>query len=167
MPEWTPTQDAPDTRKVAPNLLAFIGANNAAAIRWANGGTSLPAFKRLWESAEGRIHKYFPDLMILRESVNARDAAQGIDVDYELLLELQVTGKAADAVTRLAKTYIAAVESMLVNIPPEILVAGTTLGMPRVQELGHDLGQEGKLSSQYFRAPRVRIRWTFSEMNYG
>lgn len=162
---WVPPLEAPDTRLVVPNLLAFIATNSAAAATWANGNQPLPGFAKVWNSAEGRVHKAFPDFMILRESVNARDAAQGLEIDFELLTEIEVVEKTADSVTALAKVYVAAVESMFVNIPPPVLMANTSLSMARVQELGHDLGQEGKLGSQYFRAPRVRIRWMFTEVS--
>lgn len=167
MTDWTPTIESPDTRLLVPNLLAFISAKSAAAATWANGGQTLPGFAKVWNSAEGRVHKYFPDLMVLSESANAREAAQGIEVDFELLFELEVVDRTADAVTERAKKYVAALESMLLNIPPETLMAGTTLSMAMVQEIGHDLGGQGKLSSQHFRAPRVRIRWKFTEVDDG
>jgi hypothetical protein len=164
---WQPTLESPDTTKLVPNLLAYIVTHSAAAATWANGGQALPGFAKVWNSAEGRVHKYFPDLMVLSESVNAREAAQGIEIDFELLFELQVVDKGADAVTERAKKYAAAVESMLLNIPPETFMAGTSLSMATVQEVGHDLGVQGKLNSQHFRAPRVRVRWKFTEVGDG
>lgn len=162
---WEPTNEAPDTRKLVSNLLAFIVANSAAAATWANGGSTLPGFAKVWNSAEGRVHKYFPDVMVLSESAVAREAAQGIEVDFELLFEIEVVGKTADTVTELAKKYVAALESMLVNIPHATLMAGTSLSLAMVQEMGHDLGAQGKLNSQHFRAPRVRVRWKFTEVD--
>ncbi len=161
---WEPTIEAPDTRKLVPNLLSFVATNGAAAATWANGGATLPGFAKIFNSSEGRHHKYFPDLMVLSESVGARDAAQGIEIDVELLFEIEVVDKTAELVTERAKKYVAALESMLVNIPPETLMAGTTLSMRQVVELGHDLGQQGRLNSQHFRAARVRIRWRFTEV---
>lgn len=155
---WTPTLD---TRPLAVNLLAFIRANSAAAATWANGGAALEGFKKVWNSAEGRFHKYFPDVMVLSESVNVREAAQGMEVDFELLFEIEVVDKTADLVTERAKKYATALESMLINIPADVLLADTGLALMMLVEVGHDLGQQGKLNSQHFRAPRVRVRWRF------
>jgi hypothetical protein len=168
MPPYVPTQDAPDTRLVVPNLLAYIAAQVGEAVKWANGGVALPEFKKLFTSAEGRVHQIFPDLMVLSESAVARQTDAGLQIEYELLFELEIVGKSADVVTALAKTYVYAVESMLVNIPPATLLAGTSLDlMVILRSIGHDIGQQGRLDSQHFRAPRVRANWTFSELNYG
>src|SRR5688500_16149944 len=99
MPPYVPTLDAPDTRLIVPNLLAYMAAQDAEAIKWANGGTALPEFKKLFTSAEGRVHQIFPDLMVLHESAVARQTDAGLVIEYELLFELEIVGKSADVVT--------------------------------------------------------------------
>jgi hypothetical protein len=161
---WNPALEAPDTRKLVPNVAGFFRTNSAAAVTWANGGQALPGFVNVWDSEEGRVHKYFPDVTFLSESVATHEAAQGIEVDVELILLVLVVDKTADAATSRSRKYIAATESMLLNIPPETLTAGTSLSMGMMQELTHSLGQEGKLKSQHFRAAQVRVRWKFTEV---
>jgi hypothetical protein len=121
---WNPTKQVIDLTGLVDNTLRYIGENQAEAIRWASG-ERLPAMT-LYPSASGRLATKFPQLLVLsQEHGVAEGAIENGDVlviDVALLFEGALTHHNLDELVQRSKQYARAVDSMLENIPPAVLL---------------------------------------------
>jgi len=127
MPVWTPKTKTVDAGKLEANIIAFIRANQADALLWANGGTS--AVKPFNFLVDNLANQGLPGLPVLMITGKEKQTNRASDLDvsgFSIQFEGIVLGKNADALVVLTEKYAAALESMLINIPDTTLLAGTT-----------------------------------------
>lgn len=118
---WLPTAKVIDLSQTADNLLAYIAANQTDALEWAEPG--LDDFQKFYTNASGRLATQFPSLMILSQRVDTDLAGDTLDAALQLILEATISGSDADELVAKTKHYSKAVESMLLNVPSEVLMA--------------------------------------------
>lgn len=123
---WTPTKQVIDLTKLADNLLAYIEAQDAAALTWANGGTALPEFAATYSNATGRLQTIFPSVLILNQQVETDLTGDVLLGGWEVTLEVAISGADADTLATTTKKYGKAIESILSNIPSATLTSGSS-----------------------------------------
>jgi hypothetical protein len=122
---WAPRANVIDLTQIADNLLAYIADNQTDALIWANGGTGLDDFAKFYTNAVGRLQTQFPSLMILTQRAEPDLSGEILLSRLEVTLEGTIAGNETDTLVRDAKIYAKAVESMIMNIPPETLTANS------------------------------------------
>jgi hypothetical protein len=162
---WNPPLKSTGRYFAAANLLAFIAANQTAALAWAKAALSyagdVPNFVALFNSSAGRVVSQWPNLMLVRAGTATAEAEN----DYALVevqdfeFEIAVTHADPDTLTHLTEVYIVAVDSMLRNIPSATLKTGVTnAGKVICDVLAVDRDQTRLGQSIYLQAPRIRAR---------
>jgi TRAP-type mannitol/chloroaromatic compound transport system substrate-binding protein len=123
---WAPTKQTVDLTQIVDNLLAYIDAQDADALEWANGDPGLAEFAGLYSNATGRVQTKFPQMVVLTQTIETDLAGDILIAGYQLVLETAVTGANADELATNTKIYGKAVESMLSNIPSATLTANSS-----------------------------------------
>ena len=120
-----PKNNSVDISKIIGNLFQFLVENQAAELEKVRGELpNLPSFKKLYTSSAGRLSTVFPCLMLVKKE-KATDFSQDIlSVALRLTFEVSIQGGKTDAIVIQADKYSAALESMLINIPPGVLTDG-------------------------------------------
>ncbi len=129
MPTWTPQTKAVDASRLEANIIAFIRANQADALLWANGGGAAGTIKPFNFLVDNLANPSVPGLPVLMVTGKEKRTDRSSDLDrsqFDVQFEGIVLGKNADALTALTEKYAAALESMLVNIPTDTMLAGTS-----------------------------------------
>lgn len=123
------TYRATDVRAIVGNLFAFFEANQDEALALASPDAELEHLN-IYRTAEVRLLTDFPHMGLVRRRVVTNDADDGLRIRYDLTLELEVMAEhtketRTDALAALQETtdnYVYAVETMILNIPPELLL---------------------------------------------
>ncbi len=121
---WQPKHNPLDTTHLEANIVAFIRANQAAALVWANGSAMKP-FNFAADKIANKELPNFPSLSIKRKSISDEvdDITDGdFTIDFEAII---VNGNIADTIKN-AESYAKALQSMLLEITPEALLADKT-----------------------------------------
>jgi len=121
---WTPTVNILRSRAIAENLLAYISANQADAILWANG-TPIRAIAQFSDSVANRTNPVYPSI-----AIESTEDAQvfGEDIhDGAFIVTFEVLVESASPTTAVseAKVYDTAIKSMIANIPAATIATGT------------------------------------------
>lgn len=121
---WTPTNKVINTRTLASNILAFIAANQAEALEWANGAAGMIAFQDINDSVANRNNPVYPSIALKDDNdevVIDDDILQpAYSVTFEVVIENQ---HPSTAVTK-ARVYDFALKSMLRNMTSAELTNG-------------------------------------------
>jgi hypothetical protein len=135
---WNPENPVIDVSPIVTNLLAYIRSNQTAVLKWANGNQDgLAGFQVVYNSDEGSYQNdIFPNLQAVRERHRMTGGEYGAKVEYSIDLLLEVKGADATQLKKDAKKYGRAIESILLNIPAETLMANVSEGAnPVINEL--------------------------------
>lgn len=123
------TYRATDVRAIVGNLFAFFEANQVDALALASPNEELTPLA-LYRTAEVRLKSDdFPHMGLVRRRVVTNDADDGLRIRYDLTLELEVMAEHAKetrtdalaALQEMTDNYVYAVETMILNMPPELL----------------------------------------------
>lgn len=127
MATWTAKTKTVNASKLEANIIAFIRANQADALLWANGGTgTIKPFNFLVDNLANQGLPGLPVLMVTGKE-KSTDRASDLDQSkFGIQFEGIVLGKNAESLAALTEKYAAALESMLINIPDLTLLSGTT-----------------------------------------
>lgn len=145
---WTPTNVVADVSPIVTNLLQFIRDNQVAALKWANGNQDgLAKFEVIYNSDEGSYQsEIFPNLQAVRERHRSRYLENDVLVEYSIDLLFEVKGSDAAELKNVIKKYSKAVESMLLNVPPDVLMNG--LEVERTPVITELTNEEGVLTGE-------------------
>jgi hypothetical protein len=124
---WPPQHEKKvfDLTAIVDNLLAYLEANDADALEWANDATpGLQEFQAFYSNASGRLNTIFPSCMVIAKRHATDLKSDAIDGGLELTLEITLAGPDADQLATDANRYARAIESMLSNIPSGTLTNG-------------------------------------------
>lgn len=122
---WTPAFNTIKTRAVADNLLAFIAANQADAILWATSGSALKPIKQFSNSVMSRTVPVFPSIAFASDQ-DAQDYTEDvIESAYSVVFEIVIENANPDTAVTQARSYAAAIVSMIRNCPPATLAENT------------------------------------------
>jgi len=121
---WNPSTNIIDVTKITDNLFDYLEANQVDALEWANPDSSLKPIQKFYRSAVGRIMTIFPCLMLL-DKANATDNSQDVlEGRFRLQFEGVIKGGDTEELVKNATFYAAALESMLAEVPSEVLTVG-------------------------------------------
>lgn len=119
---WQPKNNAIDTTAIETNLTAFIKANQADALRWANNGTNLKLFNFAADQIENLNKPNLPTISVIGAGETEVSSQETLIIDYRIDYESIVFGKDAGALPALTKKYANALKSLLKNISPALLL---------------------------------------------
>lgn len=122
---WNPKNNSIDVSKIIDNLFAFLEAEQTEALAFIKGADSidLPDWKKFYKSSAGRITTIFPLLMLIKREAATDFSSDVLSVGLRLTFEALIQGGNKDLIVLQADKYAAALESMLINVPPEVLTA--------------------------------------------
>lgn len=118
---WAPAKQVIDTSPLIDNWLAYVDAQDADALAWANGGQGMLEFQGLYSNATGRLQTVYPQHMVIRQAIETDLTGDILIAGWQLVLETALSGPDADELATDTKKYGKAVESMLSNIPSATL----------------------------------------------
>jgi hypothetical protein len=122
---WSPQFTVLDATTIADNLLAYILANQAAALTWA-GGTTLKELRPASVKITDPDAPMLPSISIESESERPEDSGGDvITTIYTATFEIWVESADPDTVTATAKIYKRALASMMQECPNATLMADT------------------------------------------
>lgn len=163
---WTPQINVFDETPVKDNLNAFIQANQTEALKWANGGTSLPPITVFNRSV--RLTTQFPALTWLQTSHDANYGDGGLLlIEFEALIEVAIIHGNMDTAADRIVRYAMALESMVVNLPEttfkqgSILTIESTSGRFRITH-----AEQGKYKNKYIQVFQARAVWHIEASAY-
>lgn len=161
---WAPETNVVDLRLAADNILGYIGDNQSEAHAWANGGTALPDYQKLYSNAAGRLGSLFPSLMILDQEDEGEEAeTENGDVlltGLKLTFECTVTGSDPDELVLTTKKYDMALKSMLANIPSATITAnGLVTAHAWVKQIGtkYDILRGQKTANSFLQIFQTQV----------
>lgn len=121
---WSPTYKTVRCRAIADNLLAYIAANQADAILWANGST-LRELQDFITTVTDREKPIYPFISFLTDEDDQDFAGDMTDVGYEVTFQMLVQGSSPVTAKDEAEMYAAAVKSMIRNCPSPTVTVNT------------------------------------------
>jgi hypothetical protein len=158
MTAWDPQVQVLDETQIKDNLTAYLQANQAEALKWANGGASgLPAIRDFHKSP--RLVTVFPGLTWLQTSHKSK-WEDVLEIDFAIVLEVAIVHGNKDTLASRAPKYSMAIESMLVNVPEttfnqDSIIDITSTGM--AVETTFDV--QGKYKNQFIEVFQTRANW--------
>lgn len=163
---WNPNLAATDISLIWPNLRAWIEANQVDALSWANGGAGLDPFAQIYNSAAGRAHTVWPDLMVTGDAAKTDYGDEGLMVSYGLALVMRLVDPDPDVLIAKGKKYLRAVESMIVNCPVATLLNGVDAEQATLLEVEVEPSILGESESVYLQVTRLRVSWAILQNGY-
>ena len=171
---WEPNLKSTGRHFIAANLLAYIRANQTAALLWAKtelayAGT-VPDFAHVFNSSAGRVVTVWPNLMLVRAGTVTAEP----DDDYstrqvhDFGFEMAIADGDPDNLTHLVEVYTVAADSMLRNVPHATLAAGlasTGRLICNVLSVDRDQTRSREGESVFLQAPRLTARVTHWEVS--
>jgi len=157
---WNPTIQVFDERPIKDNLIAFIQANQADALLWANDGTALPSIAKFHRSP--RLVTVFPALTFLQSEHKELDnEGDTLDIDFALLLELAIIHGNQDTLVERANRYAMALESMLANVSETTFFADSIIQAQKFIFAGIHVQYDvqGKYKNQFIDVLQIRTGW--------
>lgn len=121
---WIPKTNVIDTTRIDANILAFIAANQAEALFWANNGAALKIFNFLADNVENLDLPNLPTLTVTGSEEAFNYDADILQTNYRIDFESIVFDKDGGLLPALTKKYATALKSMLANISPVQLLGG-------------------------------------------
>jgi hypothetical protein len=126
---WSPQFTVLDATTIADNLLAYILANQAAALTWA-GGTTLKELRPASVKITDPDAPMLPSISIEGDSERPEDdGGSTITTIYTATFEIWVENADPDAVRADAKKYLRALKTMMQDCPNATVIANTDAGV--------------------------------------
>ena len=122
---WTPRYKVLSLREIANNLVTYWKANQEEVFVWL-GDSELPLIKEFTDSLN-EDNTGWP-AVALNNDVDAQDfVSKGTEINagYQPSFALMVVGPDPNECVRQARLYTLGLSSMMVNCPPETLLANT------------------------------------------
>jgi hypothetical protein len=161
---WNPKIDVFDETKVKENLESYISQNQADALIWANDGTALPVIQKFYSSRQ--LVTIFPALTFL-QTFHRSDFEDTVGTDFGMVLECSIVHGNQSELAKRAPRYSKALESMLVNMPADELLKGSSIEAPAYAltlEITFDV--QGKYKNQYIDVFQCRAGWKITKSAY-
>lgn len=114
---WEPKINVFDERGAKRALKSHILAVQSDALRWANDGEALPAFKKENVHLSPRMVTAFPALTFLNSSHDWRTEGDILAVRFAVAVEVALQNGRQDWLTENAPKYSMALESIFANLP--------------------------------------------------
>lgn len=154
---YVPQVNVVDATQIVDNLIAHFDANQAEALKWANGGAVLPSIRDFHRSP--RLVTIFPSCTFLQ--IEHESKWQDIlDVNFSVVLEVALIHGNRDTLADRGKKYSMAIESMLVNVPETtfrqgsiITIESTAMGVKTAFSV------QGKYKNQFIEVFQTRANW--------
>lgn len=137
--------DAKFAEPLAANLLRLVGVNQATFLAWANGGTALPPFKEVFDSAGGRLAEDYPNFLLADVASALKFDADGTGVEERHALTFEIAlakrGKPAEwkrltsELRRECFRYTRAVDMIFRSSTPADLAEGYAAGKVKIYTL--------------------------------
>ena len=109
---------------IADNLLAYIAANQVDAILWA-AGSALRPIQNFSNSVAARTTPVYPAIMFASDQ-DAQDYTEDeLGIAYQLTFEVMIQNADPNNAVTEARSYEAAIKSMIRNCPPSTASANT------------------------------------------
>lgn len=155
---WNPQINTIDARAFGDNIFDFIKANQSDALKWANGGASLPVIRSFYTSPT--LVKVFPSLTILQAETRGTFTGEIIDGVYSVVLETAIQHGKQDILTEISKKYDLAIRSMLANLPETTFAENSYIEISAtVDEISSSFDVLGKSSNQFLQVFQTRAEW--------
>lgn len=145
--------------------LAWAKARLAAAGMPLDGTDKLPPFRSV-RNTDMKDTK-FPWLIIEPERTSADEQENGerLNEDHRIAIEMAITGKDPEQLTRSLSAYVLAVHMMLTSAGPKELLAGYGPCVDVTWEVkDHDYSRSAENESGYLRAAKMTLYVKFSEV---
>jgi len=121
---WTPTINVLRSRAIAENLLAYIEAQQADAILWANT-TPIRTIQQFSDSVANRTAPIYPSIAI-RSTEDAQVFGEDVHSGaFKVTFEIIVENAVPDTAVSEAKVYDTAIKSIIANVPHSTIAANT------------------------------------------
>ncbi len=164
MSQWEPQFAVMDKRFLASNLLTFIKANQGAALKFFNDNQALAGFVQFSDSVANRAKPKYPSLAVTAESFTDRSTGDLLEIDYLVRLEGAFLGnlQTVESLAQTARIYGCAVESMMVNIPKNSLVAGANQAIqmnPAENDLDLPQMRENTAQTEFLQKFVVQVKY--------
>ncbi len=167
---WNPQTNIIDVTKITDNLFDYLEANQVDALEWANPDSSLQPIKKFYRSAVGRIMSVFPCLMLI-EKANATDNSSDVlEGRFRLQFEGVIQGGDSEQLVKDATVYAAALESMISEVPSDVLCAGakqTLFAFSNSFETEYDaISRSPGKANIYFQVFRTEVTYALQTSAY-
>lgn len=168
---WNPEITVIDTGAIEANLIGYLKTNQAAALLWANGGTSaLKPFQFLSDKPANKDKPGFPILMTTgaTEGVETGDDLQAFD--FQISFEVICAKTTAAAVGSEAKKYARALKSLLFEIDRDDLLGlnqSVRLAGDRRFSIRYDETGKNEQETMFFQRFQIDAVYRFyASLNY-
>lgn len=153
---------------MAENLFAYFQTNQADALLWAHG-SALKSFQQFSASVANRTLPVFPSIAFI-DDADAQDfTGDGLlPGAYNLGFELMVQNQNPTTATTEARSYAAAVISMIRNCPTATLLAdtGATTEILESIECGFDPIQTNDAQNDFMQQIEIRATYRLTAAAY-
>jgi hypothetical protein len=159
---------------VVANILAFIEANQTEALSWAKDELDfdgdVPDFTYIYNSAGGRVHPNFPDLMLIRRATRFEDSGDPDEgrhtaAVHTLGFEAQIADPDPDDLTAKVEVYQTALKALLWSMESSDLLGDLPVRGRAHLEITDDDGDVTRGDAgQYLQTPHVIARVTVFEV---
>lgn len=162
---WTPQIKTFDARHAAENLLAFFAANQRAALDWAGAApNALASIRNFYNSA--RLVTSFPSLTVL-QSAHRQRHDDLLLINFSITLETALISGDQDKLTRDARAYALAVESMMRNVPETTLFQNSIIELVgNLTELQTEFDVLQSRKNQFIQIFQTRGEWRLEASAY-
>lgn len=165
---WVPQKQFIRSHVVASNLLAYIAANQADAILWANSGTALKPLKSFSDSVVGtRLNPLFPAIGFASDEDQQAFTTDITPGAYAVVYEIVVESQNPNTAVAEARIYSDAIKSMILNIPSASLLLNTG-ALPNTEVLENIKSQFSEINANepqndFFQTVQIGATYTFEQ----
>jgi hypothetical protein len=121
---WTPTYKIIKSRIIAANLLSYFATNQVDAILWA-AGSALRPFQTISNSVANRTTPLYPAIGFVEDADAQGYTDDLIPAAYSVQFEVLVQNSDPSNAVIEARSYEAAIKSMIRNCPPATVAANS------------------------------------------
>lgn len=156
---YEPAINVFDETQVKTNLVNYFKANQLDALKWANGGNSLPVIKAFYQ--EVRKVKVFPALSILQTEHSSTYQGDFILIDFSAVFEIALVHGKQEHLTEVSPKYSMAYESMLSNVSKTTLSENSKIDYVEfgIEDLETRFDLQGEYKTSFIQIFQTRALW--------
>lgn len=156
---WTPTYNLLLSEQLQTNLLAIIGANEAAALAYVNGNVAMPEFKM--RDRARRTAMQFPYLVVGINSSFPNEQEDCFEPEHEFIIEIALLDSDPNQLAINIQRYVRAITLLILSATPAALFAGYDVKSEKRWSIGkanYGAFKSEIKQSQYLHLARFPVR---------
>lgn len=165
---WTPKYDALFIGPLIENVITIIKRDEAEALAWANGGTSLPGFATHQQARRADVR--YPFLAVLANETDLEESEEEafLEEESKLIVEVALVNADPNLLAATLFRYVQALDSIIRSASPEDLAAGMApTGHSRIKPAvrKHRYGLSKQLvNNQYLQVAQLEATFKYKEV---